>query len=227
MPALHTRVSRREALAAFGGDGSAPSFCDGAFVKLDRAVLLFATLGGPEETRLETASWLAWVPRSLATVAAGQDDPHPWLPAPIRERFDTARESCFEHFVLVRLPQDGDSSLFCGNAHLGSWGTRNDGRHEACFSLLEERLTPDAWRALGGWTGWHVTIDDECFDVQCEQTEVFAERLDHAAAKDRVEIMLDAPTGETFTCYLNAARGALSYMAGTGEPWTLGLRDPA
>lgn len=225
-PTLHTRLPRCAALAAFGGNASAPTFCGGDFVKLDGAVLLFATLSGPARTRLETADRLIWCPICVTEALEGANDAHPWLPSAIRECFDRADKRSFEHYAFVRQPQDGDNWLYCGHAHLGSWSTDGDDRCEASFSFEDGRLGRDDWRALQGWTGWHVIIDDQTFDGGGDQTGVFAAQIERVAATELVEIMLHAPTGEVFTCHLNKHRAALSYIPGTGEPWTLGLRDP-
>ena len=87
-PTLHTWLTAFEAVAAFGGEGSAETFLDGQFVVLPSVVLCFVTTGQSlDEPHVSSPSRVVWRPE-VGIKPASQDE---WLPEKVREVWDPGR----------------------------------------------------------------------------------------------------------------------------------------
>ena len=194
-PPLFAWITRAQALAAFDADTRTESFCDGQFVRVKAAVLVFVTLESKDGTRFAYADMIEW---------RGRD-----LPSAVRDAFDTDRQRAFHHYVLVRHPRDGDRWLYCGHAHLGSRGTLRDGAIQADFSLMEGRLPPEDWRALGGRESWEINLMGEMRDLAPDDDAGFANWLADIVDNELIDIWMTAPSGATFVLFLNTTRAAV------------------
>jgi hypothetical protein len=132
------------AIRAWAPDATPLVFNDGTFVIGPTAILCFFTLGDNTGTYAASPSQIIWRP---PPEIPWTHDPYAWLPPPVRDTSNAARQKIKHHYLFLR-PQDVGPFMFVGPAHLGSYGVRNRDR-SATFNL-KTTLPWAPWLAIGG-----------------------------------------------------------------------------
>ncbi len=205
-----SRFSTTAATALFAPGESPEAFADGQFVVCRRAVLCFVTAGpNAGDSHLSSPSRLVYRPPPSAT----DDD---WLPAPVTDVWDRSTRpvrKVREHHLLLRSRLEREY-LYCGTAHLGSWGTGrgSTGRvtRSAHFSLTA-KLPRHVWLDLGGYPGWSVEIDHEVHRVDAGDLRTFDTLVGRSAGREFAHVSLTRYEGDRLEVFTNGSRGWLMY----------------
>lgn len=153
--AIYTKASPGSAIAEFGQPLSAPTFLDGAFVVLERAVLCFLVTGPEGPARLETPRQVVWRGR---TEPPAEPSNLGWWPSAVVDVYDRTgptTKRLRQHQLFLRSEQDSDF-LYAGPAHLGSYGTDRVAHFE-----LNTALPRPLWLRFGGYSGWMIELQHE------------------------------------------------------------------
>lgn len=223
-PLLHNLYSSDEAIGIFAA-GDRPEFCcDGQFVILPSVVLCCGTVG-PNDTEpyMSSPSEFVWRPKTRAT---GDD----WLPPQVTEVWDRSTRPMTKtkgHHIFLRNKGE-ESFLYCGEAHLGSYGTMQtkDGSpgRAANFSL-NTKLPREEWLKLGGYSDWMIEINHQSHYVNAGDPHAFEALVQELASQPFSHLSMTRYEEDSLHLYTNASRGWLMYLR---EPGDSGLytRDP-
>ena len=151
-------------------------------------------------SRFTSPSELVWIPTRLDYAP---EDATPWLP--------TAAREVRTHEIFARCPAK-PGYVYCGRAHLGSWGGRPDvGDVSASFSL-GERLARRIWLSLGGYSGWMFHLQHEPMEVAAGDREPLGRLLDDLATHTQGHLQMTRYEQDSLDVFTNPERAWLMYL---------------
>jgi len=204
------------AVAAFAAAERPEAFCEGQFILLPTVVLCFVTTGpGIGEPHVSSPSQVVWCPKPGTDVAD-------WLPSKVSEVWDRhARplKKLRDHHLFLRSANDA-KYLYCGDAHLGSYGNKRtdsgDWAMAANFSL-KTKLPREVWLRLGGYSGWLVEVNHKPYRLAGDDLPAFDRLLGELASGEFSHLSMTRYEEDSLCVFTNATRGWLMYLSEPGD----------